>query len=209
LLTKVKISDFQERVKIQRDRIRRGEYQHLGMLSVISLEKEKGQQLPADQARVIGRVIDLMDKRVPLGISPDMQDLLLYAGFPRELPDIVDPNYPGRMTLAEKTPFIRQTWADRASGETHIAGADMIVAQPVCKLILVGDPLSPFGKLGWPMIHCDVDSLGRHTMFLFNPLKVLATRRGSPFVEAFIVGGRFQFSTRGVQTEGKPALASA
>jgi hypothetical protein len=193
------VTDFETRIKIQRDRIRRGEYQHLGLLSVISLDKEKGQRLPTDQARVIGRVIDLMGDRVPLGISLDGIDLLLYAGFPKKLPDIVDPNYPGRMTLAEKTPFIKQTWADRASGETYIAGTDMIVAQPVMKLILVGDPASPLAKLGWPMIPCRADDRGRHMTFLLDP------RKG----EGFLVGGKFQFSTRVARAEARPVLASA
>ena len=200
MLTKSQVSDFEARIKIQRDRLRRGEYRHLGMLSVISLDKEKGQTLPTDQARVIGRVVDLMGKRVPLAISNDDQDLLLPNGFPGVLPDIVDPSWPGRMTLEEKTPYVRQEWKHRASGETIIANTSMIVCMPVYKLILVGDPASPLAKLGWPMLYCSADGLGRHMTFFLDP------RKG----EGFFVGGRFQFSTRlSRASQATLAMASA
>ena len=198
MLTRLKISDFESRIKIQRDRIRRGEYHHLGMLSVISLDKEKDQTLPADQARVIGRVIDLMGNRVPLAISNDDQDILLPAGFPKELPDIVDPNWPGRQTLAEKTPYIKQAWGDRASGETIINNTSMIVCMPVIKLIMLADPSSPLAKLGWPMVFCSADGMGRHMTFLLDPRKQ----------EGFFVGGKFQFSTR-LSRAALPVMASA
>ncbi len=199
MLTKGQVTDFEDRIRKQKDLIRRGDYRHLGMLSVISLDKEKDQRLPQAQARVIGRVIDLMDKRVPLAISLDEQELLLPNGFPKKLPDIVDPNYPGRMTLEEKTPYIRQAWSDRASGETYVAGTDMIVAQPVIKLIMVGDPRSPLAKLGWPMVICGTDAQGRHMTFLFDPRKGVG----------FFVGGRFQFSTRLGRAESQPLVSAS
>ena len=51
MLAKGTITDFEERIKHQRDLIRHGDYQHLGMLSVISLDKEKDQRLPLAQAK--------------------------------------------------------------------------------------------------------------------------------------------------------------
>ncbi len=199
MLNKSQITDFEARLKRQQNLIRRGEYRHLGLLSVISLDKEKDQALPVDQARVIGRVIDLMGNRVPLAISNDDQELLLPHGFPAHLPKIVDPNWAGRMTLAEETPWIEQAWKDRASGETIIAGTSLIVCMPVMKLIMVGDPLSPIAKHGWPMIACHADGQGRHMTFLLDPRKS----------EGFLVGGRFQFSTRLSRVSEPLVMASA
>ncbi len=199
MFAKGQVTDFEARIQKQKDIIRRGDFRHLGMLSVISLDKEKDQRLPDDQARIIGRVIDLMDKRVPVAISLDEQEILLPNGFPKQLPDIVDPSYPGRMTLAEKTPYIKQTWADRASGETYIVGTDMIVVQPIIKLIMVGDPRSPLAKLGWPMVFCEADPQGRHMTFLFDPRKGIG----------FFVGGRFQFSTRLGRAESQPLVSAS
>jgi len=190
--------DFEARIKIHRDRIRRGEYQFLGMLSVISLDKEKGQRLPQDQARRIGRVIDLMGNRVPLAVSNDFQDLLLPAGFPAKLPQIVDPNYGGRTRIDEPTPYIEQTWADRASGETYIDGRNMIVAQPVAKLIILNDQRGPcLGKSAWPIAFCRADPQGLHMTFLLDP------RKG----DAYLVGGVYQFSTRLARADASPQLA--
>ena len=147
MLGKSQPSSFEDRIKLQKDRIRRGDHRYLGMLSVISLDKEKNQTLPSDQARIIGRVIDLMDKRVPLHISLDDQDLLLPFGFPGELPDIVDP------------------------GESYIDGTNMIVCHPVIKLILVAMGGSPLAKLGFPFVICRADGMGRHMTFLCDPRK--------------------------------------
>ena len=198
MLAKGTITDFEERIKHQRDLIRHGDYQHLGMLSVISLDKEKDQRLPLAQAKVTGRVIDLMDRRVPLAISPDMQDILLPNGFPKTLPDIVDPNYPGRKVITEKIPFIKQGWHDRATGDTVIGGTSMIVAMPVIKLILLGDPTSVIAQKGWPMLFCSADHFGRHMTFLFDP------RKG----EGYFVGGKFEFSTK-VSRPQSPRYAMA
>ena len=65
---------MEARLKGQRDRIRRGEYRHLGMLEAVSLDMEKGQRIDLVQLQVVGRVIDLGRLRRPLAMSLDGQD---------------------------------------------------------------------------------------------------------------------------------------
>lgn len=195
----IKVSkDLELILKSQEQRLRHMEYQHIGLLSVVSLDDELGQQISLDELRVQGRVVDLMDKRVPLAMSLDHHDLLLPNGLPKQLPPIVDPAYPGRQSIHEKVPMIDQQWVDRASGETFVGGKPWIVLQPVRKLIVLRDARGNPRDAAWPRLICQADYAGRHMLLLFNP------ESG----RAHLVFGRFQFSTALGRPEPIPALAS-
>jgi hypothetical protein len=194
---------MEARLKGQRDRIRRGEYRHLGMLEAVSLDMEKGQRIDLVQLQVVGRVIDLGRLRRPLAMSLDGQDLLLPTGLPRKLPDVPDPNFPGRMTIQDVTPFIPQTYAERASFETDMLGKHWIGFQPVLKLILVNDCGVLDRRSAFPRIHCSADGEGRHMVLLVCP-----EWRDNQSSEAYLIGGRFQFSVALGRPEPIPGPAA-
>jgi hypothetical protein len=186
-------------LKTQEQRLRHMDYQHVGLLSVVSLDDELDQRISPEELRVQGRVVDLMDKRVPIALSLDHHDLLLPNGLPKALPKIVDPTYPGRLVITEKIPMVEQKWSERASGETFAGGKSWIVLQPVRKLILLRDSRSGPQDAAWPRIVCSADYSGRHMLLLFSP------ESG----RAHLVFGRFQFSTSLARPEAIPAYASA
>jgi hypothetical protein len=204
LLAKATV-DFETRLKIQRDLIRRMDYSHLALLEAISLDDEAGQRISADELKQKGRIIDLAHMRVPLAMSHDGFDLLLPHGLPLTLPDILDPSAPPRLSIDQPQRFVKQLWQDRVSGWTHVDKTDYLIAQPIRKLTLLNDGTGPFRTGGtnaaWPRVLCYADGEGRHMALLFDP------RKG----KAFLIGGRFTFSValKRAQPQGSLALAPA
>jgi len=189
--------DLEARLKIQCGCLRRIQYKHIGLLSVITLDNDDGQTTVDRGVREIGRVLDLMGKRVPIALSLDHQDLILPNGLPLELPDIPDPERPDRTSINDPIPHIPQRYADRASGETFAGGLHWQVFRPVRKIILLSDDKRlPWGNSAWPRIQCLPDFAGRHTTLLFNP------ESG----RAHFVFGRFQFSTNLGRAEPAPRI---
>lgn len=188
MLVKPSVS-FAGRLKFQKTVIRHSDYTHLALLTAISLDDEADQRVSLDELKARGRVIDLGAQRVPIALSLDHQDLLLPAGLPRILPDIPDPSAPPRLSVTDPaTPFIKQLWRDRASGETVIDKVYYLVFQPVRKIVLLNDGSGMFptgaSNSAWPRILCNADGEGRHMVLLFDALSG----------HAFFLGGRFQFS---------------
>jgi hypothetical protein len=186
--------EIEFRLKAQRRSIEKVEFLHLGMLSVVTLDNDEGQVVTDRGVLELGRVIDLMDKRVPIALSKDHQDLLLPSGLPKVLPDIRDPER-DRASMLEEIPHIPQKYSDRASGETFIGGTSWMLFRPVRKIVLLADSKRiGFGNSAWPRIVCEPDYAGRHTTLLFNP----ETGR------AHFVYGRFIFETRLSMPESQP-----
>jgi len=179
--------DLELRLKAQMDCLRHMDYQHLGLLSVVTLDNDEGGEVLDAGVVHIGRVLDLMDKRVPIALSKDHQDIVLPNGLPLELPPIPDPNRPDRKSMRDPIPHIPQRYADRASGETVVSGLHWLVFRPVRQIILLSDDKRlPWGNSAWPRIQCMADYEGRHTTLLFQP------ENG----RAHFVFGRFQFNTK-------------
>jgi hypothetical protein len=187
-------NELEFRLNAQRRAIERMEFQHIGMLSVITMDNDSGQTTTDAGVRHLGRVIDLMDKRVPIALSRDHQDLLLPAGLPQKLPDVRDPER-DRSSIQDPIPHIPQKYSDRASGETFSGGISWMVFRPVKKIIINADSRRiGWGNSTWPRILCEPDYAGRHTTLLFNP----ETGR------AHFLYGRFIFETRLSAPEADP-----
>ena len=80
-------------LKLQRERVRRGEFTLLGRLVKVVLEPARNAPLPPrEQTRVLGVSLDWQDIGPTLGLSFDQQDLLIVAPVP-PLPKIADPTW--------------------------------------------------------------------------------------------------------------------
>jgi len=129
---------IEDRLKIQRERVQRGEFLALGKLITIVLEPARDANLPPrDQTKVWGVRLDWMGMGPMLGLSLDQQDLLISTPVP-PLPKIVDPQWmPGDSV---EPPLIEQRFEDRASG--RLRNTTFMVFQPVAQILyrMAGNP---------------------------------------------------------------------
>ena len=191
--------DLKGRIAIQESRLRKMEYQHLGLLSVICHDTDYGQATVDPGIRYLGRRIDLMEQRVPIALSLDHQDLLLPAGLPAILPPIRDPER-NRVSVDDPIPVIEQKWTDRASGEVILGGNHYMVFRPISTLILLRDSSEiPFGNSIWPRVQCRADHAGRHMTLLFDSIHNTA----------FFLFGQFQFCTVLGRAQPAPSVVLA
>lgn len=184
MLTKAKGFELDQKIEIQRGRIRRMEYQTMGLLSRIILDADAGSNCPEIERVTIGRRIEFMNTEFPIAISEDQVELLLPYGLPKLLPDIPDPRWPGASVVGEKTPYIKQRWEDRASARTKAAGREYLVFRPINTIEVRN--LGYFRGCCWPKIRCMADFDGEQMALLLDP----ATGAGH------LVGGRFVADTR-------------
>jgi hypothetical protein len=192
--------DLEKRIKLQQDRLRKMEFQHIGLLSIICQDNDEGMSTVDAGIQHLGRRIDLMDARVPIALSLDQQDLLLPAGLPVKLPDIIDPAAAARTSADDPIKTIPQLWKDRASAEVILNGDHYMVFRPVTKLVILRDSKRiPFADSIWPRVEFRPDHAGRHTLLLFDDVKN----------QAFFLYGQYQFSTALGRPRPIPSIAIA
>lgn len=184
MLTKNNALEIEQKIEIQQGRIRRMEYQTIGLLSRIILDADATGRCPEVERLTIGRRIEFMAGNFPLALSEDHAELLLPAGLPKVLPDIPDPRWPGASFAGEKTPWLKQLWEERASGATIIKDREYLVFRPIVNIELRN--LGYFTGCCWPKLICQTDWDGEQMALLLDP------KTGA----ANIVGGRFMAETK-------------
>src|SRR5690242_12598957 len=232
MLTKNNALEIEQKLEIQRGRIRRMEYTTMGLLSRIILDADANSRCPEAERTTIGRRVEFMSASFPLAISEDHIDLLLPAGLPKLLPDIPDPRWAGASFRGEKTPWLKQTWPDRASGATVIANREYLIFRPIHTIELRN--LGYFKACCWPKLRFMADFNGElpslmldpdsgagyivgaarfslATMYRPNRLRTVNTDSAS-FLLALIFGLRFDFlafrQSAGSAPHGKGALGA-
>jgi hypothetical protein len=166
MLTQMKALELEQRIKIQQDRIRRMEYQTMGMLNRIILDADAGAACPEAERTAWGRRITFMNAKYPLALSEDGADLLFPAGLPKELPRIPDPRHPGRSFMGEKIPYLDQLWQERASGRTVAAGRNWLVFRPIETIELRNQGF--FSGSCWPKLCFRADYSGNQGALLLD-----------------------------------------
>lgn len=163
-------------LKIQRDRVRRGEFRPLGTAQIIVIEAAKGAMVPQREAQTAGVRLDFMGKGPLLGLSYDQKDLLICSPIFR-LPDIPDPAWVPKKA-GKKAPMIAQKLVDRASG--ILTGSTFLVFQPVWQIMYRAVGFSAF-----KLVECATDEAdGTKVALLIDPASG----------EAHFYGGRFILS---------------
>jgi hypothetical protein len=137
--------------------------------------------------------------------------LLLPNGLPQKLPNVQDPEFPGRKSIEQKIPLVQQLYQQRASCETDMAGMHWICFQPVMTVLLVNDSGVLDKHSAFPRLRCRADHTGRHMVLLvcLNPGKNRIVR-DLDSIEAYLIGGKFEISIALSRPEpiGAPAAYS-
>lgn len=132
------VLSIEDRLKVQRERVQRGEFLPLGKLIAVVLEPARDANLPPrPETKVWGVRMDWMGQGPMLGLSLDQQDLLITTPVP-PLPKIADPQWkPGD---SAEIPMIEQRFEDRASG--RLRNTSLMVFQPVPQILyrMAGSP---------------------------------------------------------------------
>ena len=192
------------RIDMQRARIRRMDYTVIGKIATLVLDADRDANLPMNEVPYLGRRISFTGNSpggrsvlYPVGLSLDQQELLLPNGLPKVLPSIPRPDWQGRLTIEEKTPWVLQLYEDRASGRTNVLDTEWMVFRPVHQLLMVS--VGYFKGINWPKILFRSDFNGDHAVLLFQPLTG----------EAHIIGGRFEPNTHQVFNDDVPNVFAA
>lgn len=192
------------RIEMQRGRIRRMDYVVIGKIATLVLDADKDAALPLHEVPFLGRRISFTGNSpggrsvlYPVALSLDHQEILFPNGLPKALPKIPRPDWPGRVTLEEKTPWVEQFYEERASGRTTVLDTDWLVFRPVHQILMAS--VGYFKGINWPKILFRADFNGDHAVLMFQP------QTG----EAHIIGGRFESNTHQVFENDVPNVFAA
>ena len=168
-------------LKRQRDRVRRREFEPLGLLELVQLEPSgiANTEFWKRMKSKRGSISSVTDHRMTAGldwyktgplVGLSGQELLVCAPMPPP-PRIPDPGWGGPkpiydargIVVRQRVPSIAQDLRNFCSGEFHAEGHRWLVFQPVHQILLIDHR-----RRGFLHVNTKADGHGRHTCLLYN-----------------------------------------
>ena len=123
---------LEDQLKLQRERVQRGEFTPLGRLVKVILEPARDAPLPPrEQTRVVGVSMDWQRLGPTLGLSLDQRDLLIISPVP-PLPRIPDVTWkPAK--AGDDAPLIEQRYENFTNA--RVKNSTFLVFSPVAQIL--------------------------------------------------------------------------